>query len=153
VDINQPGEWQLKFVGKRQEAPLEVTTAFVALGDQPALATETPADPAAMATVFADSVAAARQMTSPLSLPGQPGSPLALANNNRALPAVVSPLPVEQGSPASITSPLLVSSSNAALSRGRSPFGAWWWLWAFVALLPVFAIFRWALRPYQENDI
>jgi hypothetical protein len=151
VDINQPGEWQAKFIGKHEKAPLEIIVPFVALGDLGAApATATSVDLAGTATAFADNVAAARQTPFPLSPLAQPSSPIshfALAQ------AMQSPVRASADSLASITSPLLVRSGNAILSRASSPFGDRWWLWGLAALAPVWMIFRWALRPYEERDV
>jgi hypothetical protein len=151
IDINQAGEWQAKFIGKHQRAPLEVTIPFVALGDLGlAPATATFADPSETATAFAENVAAARQTPLPLSPLGQPVSPI-----SQVAPAQAarSPLSAPLGNTAAATSPLLVGGSNATLSRASSPFGDRWWLWGLVALAPVVLIFRWALRPYEEREL
>jgi hypothetical protein len=66
----------------------------------------------------------------------------------------VSPL-VVQVSPLTTGVENAIASNRASesLAFGRAnPFGAAWRLWGALGLIPVAALFAWALRPYQEDE-
>jgi hypothetical protein len=139
VTLDQTGDWQARFV-TAGEAPLELT-ATIRVFSGPGSATSTPAsapNAIATATVFAQNVAEARGLAETPMAAGQTASPLSSAS--------VSPLVVQLSPPATGL------EGTATLSRPSNPFGNTWWLWGALGLIPIAAIFAWALRPYQEDE-
>lgn len=147
VTLDQTGDWQARFVAAGAP-PLEITAtirvfagsgsgASAAPGGLPPLGAAGAPDAMATATVFAQNVAAARAPQI-FAESGQSSSPLASAN--------VSPLVIQ-------VSPLATGGGSvSAASRPANPFGNAWWLWSVLGLIPIAALFIWALRPYQEDE-
>ena len=130
VDLEQVGHWAglVQLTAGEQTTELEI--GFDVLeGDSTANAPVATAavDAAATATAFAANVESARQ--SPL--------PLAVSENL-----------------SQVASPLANSAASANVGAQRAP-GGWlsgnWWLLGIVLLVPVVAVFVWALRPKTEE--
>ena len=130
VDLEQVGHWAglVQLTAGEQTTELEI--GFDVLeGDSTTNAPVATAavDAAATATAFAANVESARQ--SPL--------PLAVSENL-----------------AQVASPLANSAASANVGAQRAP-GGWlsgnWWLLGIVLLVPVVAVFVWALRPKTEE--
>jgi hypothetical protein len=143
VALDQTGDWRARFVAAGDN-PLEVTATLRVF---PGPGSSAPAGPAsapnavATATIFAQNVAAARA-TQTLAAPGQPSSPLGSAGVS-PLVIQVSPLAAGGGS---------ASPASREPSGRANPFGDAWWLWGMLGLVPIAALFAWALRPYQEDE-
>jgi hypothetical protein len=147
MELNQTGDWQARFLASNGVESIGVNVTirvFAGPGAGPAAPVANPPNAAATATIFAQNVAQARITPapgmSPLPIP-QPASPLALGGQA----AMRSPL-------AANTSPLVVSAGRASTSRPANPFGSNWWLWGILGIVPVLALFAWALRPNPEDE-
>jgi hypothetical protein len=138
VILDQTGDWQARFV-TAGDNPLALSATIRVFPDPGSDATAEPAgapDAAATATVFAQNVAEARS-TQTSAAPGQSSSPLGSAG--------VSPLVVQ-------VSPLITGGGNTFAAGRANPFGAAWRLWGALGLIPIAALFAWALRPYREDE-
>jgi len=139
VELDQVGRWAglVQLMAGEQITELEVEFDILeGDGNSAAPVATTVVDIAATATVFAANVESARQAASPLTAAGNPVQ-------------ATSPL-TGLGNPAHVTSPL-TSLPNTAV---RAPVG-WlktnWWLLGIGLLVPVVAVFIWALRPKTEE--
>jgi hypothetical protein len=130
VDLDQVGHWAGLVQMTAGEQTVELEIGFDVLeGDSAtgALVATTAVDAGATATVFAANVESARQAT----------SPVAGARNS-----------------AQVNSPLAGSAVSPKVAVQRTLDG-WlngnWWLMGIVLLVPVVAVFVWALRPKAEE--
>jgi hypothetical protein len=138
VILDQTGDWQARFV-TAGDTSLELSATirvFPSPGSDANAAPASAPDAAVTATVFAQNVAEARS-TQTSAAPGQSASPLGSTG--------VSPLVVQ-------VSPLATGGGNAIAAGRANPFGAAWRLWGALGLVPIAALFAWALRPYREDE-
>ncbi len=143
VDLEQVGHWAglVQLTAGEQTTELEI--GFDVLeGDSTANApvATSAVDAAATATAFAANVESARQSVSPLGVSenlAQAASPLTAPDNTTQ-----------------VSSPLANSAASSNVATQRAP-GGWlsgnWWLLGIVLLVPVVAVFVWALRPKTEE--
>lgn len=128
IPLDQPGEWQLRFVVEGGDRSFTVTVPVtVAAAPAAAPGAATTPDLAATATVFAQNVQFARQQNSPLSAQVSP-----LARNT----------PVEAAT---------VMDRMATASFLNAP----WWLWGLIALIPIlmgWLLLRSPAYPTTDED-
>jgi hypothetical protein len=146
VILDQTGDWQARFVAAGDPSlELSATIRVFPGPGSGAIAGPAGAPSAAASTVSAQNVAAARSTQTSIA-PGQSSSPLGSAGVS---PLVVQVSPLTTGVGNSIAS----NRASESLAFGRAnPFGAAWRLWGALGLIPIAALFAWALRPYQEDE-